>query len=123
RAPSAVVLNHADRLPANGRDEVLYDLRRLLADQGIASVPVLTTSAVTGAGVDSLRAVLGAAVQKRSVAAEAVRAELVSAGTTLAKALNKGADPRLPDAPALAAEIAHAAGVDALAEAAAAIAG
>lgn len=122
KAPSAVVLNHADRLPQIGRDAVIFDIHRLLEECGIQGVPVLTTSAATGAGVESLRSVLAAVVAKRSVAAEAVRADLVAAGKVVAEALSTGAQPRLPDAAQASAELARAAGVDARAEATGAVA-
>ena len=69
-APSAVILNHIDRLGREDTDAVAFDIRRLLADKGIEDVPVLLTSARTGMGVGTVRAALAAAVQKRSVAAE-----------------------------------------------------
>ena len=117
-APSAVVLNHTDRLTRKDADAVLFDIRRLLAEKGIDSVPVLMTSATTGAGVDSLRSVLANVAQRRSVAAESVRAELVAAGRLLASALAKDSDPALPDPAELANELAKAAGVDVRARAA-----
>ena len=117
-APSAVVLNHIDRLTRKDADAILFDIRRLLAEKGIDSVPVLLTSATTGAGVDSLRSVLANAVKRRSVAAESVRAELVATGRLLADALAKDSDPALPDPGEIAAELAKAAGVDVRARAA-----
>jgi len=117
-APSAVVLNHIDRLTRKDADAILFDIRRLLAEKGIDAVPVLLTSAVTGAGVDSLRSVLANAVKRRSVAAESVRAELVAAGSLLAEALAKDSEPALPEPEELAGELAKAAGVDVRARAA-----
>ncbi len=117
-APSAVILNHIDRLTRKDSDAILFDIRRLLAEKGIDSVPVLLTSAVTGAGVDSVRSVLANAVKRRSVAAESVRAELVAAGRLLADALAKDSEPALPAPEELANELAKAAGVDVRARAA-----
>lgn len=117
-APSVVVLNHSDRLARKDADAILFDIRRLLAQKGIESVPVLMTSAATGAGVDSLRSVLANVARRRSVAAEAVRAELVAAGRLLAGALAKDSDPALPEPAELANELAKAAGVDVRARAA-----
>jgi hypothetical protein len=56
------------------------------------------------------------------VAAEAVRADLVSAGRDLAGALARDADPKLPDIEEFVGALARAAGVDARAEAAASVA-
>lgn len=117
-APSAVVLNHTDRLTRKDADAVLFDIRRLLAEKGIESVPVLLTSATTGSGVDSLRSVLANVARRRSVAAESVRAELVAAGRLLADALAKDSDPAVPEPEELATELAKAAGVDVRARAA-----
>ncbi|WP_084130371.1 GTP-binding protein [Demequina sp. NBRC 110055] len=121
-SPSLVVLNHVDRLTTKDAWAVARDLQRLLAVDGMTQVPVMPVSAKTGHGMDILRAELAGAVAARSVAAEAVRADLVSAGRALAGALSKGADPQLPDAEELVIALARAAGVDARAESAAAVA-
>jgi putative protein kinase ArgK-like GTPase of G3E family len=62
-----VVLNQADRLPGDATEQVLHDLRRLLDEDGLAlgehgeaGAAVLAVSALTGAGLDDLRAALGA---------------------------------------------------------------
>ena len=117
-APSAIILNHTDRVTRKDADVILFDIRRLLAEKGIDSVPVLLTSAATGAGIDSVRSVLANVARRRSVAAESVRAELVAAGRLLADALAKDSDPALPEPAELATELAKAAGVDVRARAA-----
>jgi hypothetical protein len=122
RAPSAIILNQIDRLTRGDADAIMFDIRRLLAEKGIDNAPVLLTSVTTGAGVDSLRSVLTSVVKKRSVAAEAVRSDLVATGRDLAKALSKGAEPAIPSVEALVEDLARAAGVDAFAEAADAVA-
>ncbi|SEJ68266.1 GTPase [Demequina mangrovi] len=119
--PSLVALNHVDRLSTQDAWEVARDLQRLLAEDGMLSVPVMPVSARTGQGVDVLRAEIEGAVQARSVAADAVAADLVDAGRTLERALARDADPELPDVAELVASLAKAAGVDARAEAAAAV--
>ncbi|MCJ7826880.1 MAG: 50S ribosome-binding GTPase, partial [Demequinaceae bacterium] len=116
-APSAVILNQIDRLTRGDADAVMFDVRRLLAEKGIDNAPVLLTSVTTGAGIDSLRSVLASVVKKRSVAAEAVRSDLVATGRDLAKALAKGAEPVIPSIDTLVEDLARAAGVDAFAEA------
>ncbi|WP_296665156.1 GTPase [Demequina sp.] len=119
--PSLVVLNHVDRLTTEDGWAVARDLQRLLADDGMVDVPVMPVSARTGQGVDVLRAELEGAVQARSVAADAVAADLVEAGRTLERALARDADPVLPDVAELVASLTAAAGVDARAESAAAV--
>lgn len=118
--PSLVVLNHVDRLSTEDAWAVARDLQRLLAVDGLTQVPVMPVSALTGQGLDILRAELAGAVSARSVAAEAVRSDLVSAGRALAGALARDADPQLPDAEVLIEALARAAGVDARADAVAA---
>lgn len=116
--PSLVVLNQTDRLSEDDALAVAQDLARLVHAQGIEGVPVLLASARTGRGIDGLRAELAAAAASRSVAAEAVRADLVAAGRLLEGALARDAEPVMPDAEFFIAAFARAAGVDARAHAA-----
>ena len=120
--PSLVVLNQVDRLATDQAWEVVRDLQRLLADDGLTSVPVIPVSARTRQGLDVLLSELEGAAQARTVASEAVRADLVSAGRALARALARDADPRLPDIEELVTSLASAAGIDALADASASVA-
>ena len=120
--PSLVVLNQVDRLATDQAWEVVRDLQRLLADDGLTSVPVIPVSARTRQGLDVLMSELEGAAQARTVASEAVRADLVSAGRSLARALARDADPRLPDIEELVTTLASAAGIDALADASASVA-
>lgn len=119
--PSLVVLNHVDRLTTEDGWNVARDLQRILADDGMTSVPVMPVSARTGQGVDVLRAELEGAVQARSVGADAVAADLVAAGRTLERALARGAEPVMPEVEELVVALTAAAGVDARAQAAAAV--
>lgn len=118
--PSLVVLNHVDRLSTEDAWAVARDLQRLLAVDGMTQVPVMPVSALTGHGLDILRAELAGAVSAQTVAAEAVRSDLVTAGRALARALARDADPHLPDIDELVEALARAAGVDARADAVAA---
>lgn len=63
-----VVLNQTDRLPGpDAVAQVTADLRRILADDGLADVRVIATSAATGDGVRELRdAVAGVAASRRT---------------------------------------------------------
>ena len=120
--PSLVVLNHVDRLGTEAAWEVVRDLQKLLAEDGLHGVPVMPTSARTGQGVDTLLEELAGAAQARTVAAEAVRADLVAAGRSLERALARDAEPHLPDVEELVSALATAAGIEALADASAAVA-
>lgn len=120
--PSLIVLNQVDRLSPSDADLVAADLARLVGEEGVGHVPVMRTSATTGQGVMALRDEIAAAAQRRSVAAEAVRADLVAAGRLLEGALARDADPVLPDVDEFVAALGRAAGVDARADAAAAVA-
>lgn len=120
--PSLVVLNHVDRLETEAAWEIVRDLQRLLEEDGLMGVPVMPISARTGQGVDNLLAELAGAAQAHSVAAEAVRADLVAAGRSLSRALAREADPQLPDIEELVGALATAAGIEALADASASVA-
>lgn len=120
--PSLVVLNQVDKLTTADAWEVAKDLQRLLEDDGLTHVPVIPVSARTGQGMEVLRAELAGAASLRTVAAEAVRADLVAAGRALSGALARDADPALPDVEELVGALARSAGVDARAEASAAVA-
>ncbi|WNM25293.1 GTPase [Demequina capsici] len=120
--PSLMVLNQTDRLGDGDDWAIIEDLQRLLGEEGLLDVPVMPLSARTGRGVDGLKAELAGAVESGSIAAEAVRADLVAAGKALARALAQDADPKLPDKTEIIASLARLAGVDARAEAAGAVA-
>lgn len=63
-----VVLNQADLLTPTDLARVVDDLRRLLDADGLDDVPLLTTSALSQAGVANLRNVLERAVASRHAA-------------------------------------------------------
>ncbi|HEX2234834.1 MAG TPA: YfjP family GTPase, partial [Actinomycetota bacterium] len=79
-----VVLNHADELDADGLDACLVDLRRLLDSHGLEDVRILATSALTGDGVDALRAELAARVAARRTSIERLEADAARVTTALA---------------------------------------
>ncbi len=115
--PSLVVLNHIDRLSHEQGWQVVLDLQRILVDDGLPDVPVLPISAKTGHGIEVLRAEIAGAAQARTIAAEAVRADLVAAGRALERALARESEPAMPDVLEMVTTLARAAGVDAVAEA------
>jgi len=75
-AVTVVVLNHVDALAPAARTACLADLRQVLAADGLAGVPVLATSARTGAGVADLRALLAERVAARHAAADRLAADV-----------------------------------------------
>src|SRR5262249_1899505 len=88
----AVVLNQADLLPPSPAADCVADLRRLLESEGLHDVPILVTSAVTGAGLDELRKLLVAAVAARRAAAARISADV---DTVVARFAPYGCDPDL----------------------------
>jgi GTP-binding protein EngB required for normal cell division len=65
----AAVLNQSDQLDAAQIDDCVHDLRRLLDSEDLHDVPILVTSAVTGAGLEDLRKLLIQGVAARRAAA------------------------------------------------------
>ena len=72
----AVVLNQSDLLAAAQVDDCAADLRRLLDSEDLHEVPILVTSAVSGAGLAELRKLLGDGVAARRAAATRISADL-----------------------------------------------
>jgi GTP-binding protein EngB required for normal cell division len=84
RDVTVVVLNQIDRLTPGDAARCLADLTRLVAADGLAGAPVLGTSAVTGEGIEELRAVLEKAVAGRGAAVARLEADLATALTVVA---------------------------------------
>ena len=87
-----VVLNHIDQVAPNRRAAMVGDLQRLLAEDGLDRVPVLTTSARHGDGIPELRA----AIAQQVSAKKAVRARLMADVASVAgrmQAANGDASP------------------------------
>ena len=80
-----VVLNHVDEVPEGRRQAMLDDLRRLLDADGLATVPVLATSARHGDGIPELKAL----VRERVSAKKSVRTRLMADVTTVATRLHE----------------------------------
>jgi GTP-binding protein EngB required for normal cell division len=87
-----VALNQVDRLPPTERDACAADLGRLLADDGLAGVPVLLTSARTGEGVEALRDRLDEAARRR----EAATARTVADVREVAERIRRASAPAAP---------------------------
>src|SRR4030095_11759418 len=71
-----IILNQVDKLSAGQRQQCLKALRRLLTSEGLAKVPVMAVSAVTGEGIDGLREVLAKQVAEKQAAALRLAADV-----------------------------------------------
>ncbi|MFY9263361.1 MAG: ATP-binding cassette domain-containing protein [Actinomycetaceae bacterium] len=77
RADSMViVLNQIDTVPEDGREILLADLHRLLEADGLGGIPVMTTSALNGEGIEEVREHLYRVVQGPSATAQTAANEL-----------------------------------------------
>jgi len=81
-----IILNQVDKLTASQREQCLKDLRRLLASEGLAKVPVIAVSAVTGAGIEGLRETLAKQVAEKQAAALRLGADVSVAAAKLSEA-------------------------------------
>lgn len=88
-----VVLNHVDRVPAERREAVLGDVRRLLDADGLEGVPVLATSARTGEGIAALREEIGTRVRDKAASRARLAGDVGEAAERLGRATGS-ADPR-----------------------------
>ncbi|MBC7290485.1 MAG: 50S ribosome-binding GTPase, partial [Actinotalea sp.] len=86
-----VALNQVDRLSPAERDACAADLARLLADDGLAGVPVLLTSARTGEGVEALRDRLDDAARRREAATARTVADVRDVAERIRRASAPGA--------------------------------
>ena len=78
-----VALNHIDTVPAERRQAMVDDVRRLLAADGLPNVPVLPISAREGIGMAELRAEIQRRVQDKRSTSARVEADLVAAADRL----------------------------------------
>ena len=81
----AVVLNQSDLLETAQIDDCLADLRRLLDMESLPEVPILVTSAVTGAGFEELRKLLVDGVATHRAAAARISADVEGVATRFAR--------------------------------------
>jgi hypothetical protein len=111
-----VVLNQSDRLTPADLAACMRDLERLLAEDGLAGVPVLATSAVTADGATALHDFLAATVANHRARTARVSADLDSVAARLTPVVPPGrSEPPLRDAERqLRAALGAAAGVPAV---------
>lgn len=118
-AVTLVVLNQVDRLPASDVGPVLESLRGILARDGLGRVQVLAASALTGAGVDGVRAAIRRVVSQREALSLRLSADVTKAAAQLEEASGRGkaAGVRGGTVARLANELATAANVPLVADA------
>jgi GTP-binding protein EngB required for normal cell division len=115
-----IVLNQIDVLQQEEVDDCVADLRRLLEAEGLHDPHIVTTSAVTGAGVDGFRQVLVDTVAARRARTERITADVDKLAARFTDYCAAGAVPATVDerrAATLFTELTEAAGVPAVAEA------
>ncbi len=81
-----VVLNHIDTVPAEGREAMLADVRRLLEADGLGRVPVIGVSARQGIGLDALRSEIESRVRAKKMTAERIESDVRATATRLQEA-------------------------------------
>jgi hypothetical protein len=114
-----VVLNHIDTVPAERRDGMADDVRRLLAADGLAGVPVIPLSARHGEGVAQLRAEIVRRVAAKKSGTQRLEADVRGVGARLAEVSGSG-KPRTLARPRVAAmhdAFAEAAGISTVVDA------
>jgi GTP-binding protein EngB required for normal cell division len=115
-AVTLVVLNQIDRLPADDVQPVLDSLHAILAGEGLGQVGVLATSALTGAGIEDVRAAIRKVALQRQAQSRRLEADVTAAAEVLRRASGEGdaAGVRPGARTRLAEELAVAANVPAV---------
>jgi energy-coupling factor transporter ATP-binding protein EcfA2 len=118
-AVTLVVLNQVDRLPAGDVAPVLDSLKGILARDGLGAVNVLAASALTGSGVDGVRAAIRRMVSQREALSLRLSADVTKAAAQLEEASGRGeaGGVKSGSAARLADELATAANVPLVADA------
>lgn len=118
-AVTLVILNQIDRLSPDERRQCVEHLTTLLVNDGLTGVRVLQTSAMSSEGIPPLRRELAARVAERRAVITRLEADLDWVSADLVAACGDVAPHAVPPAHAarLAETLAHAAGVDAVANA------
>lgn len=110
-----VVVNQLDTLTAEGLAELQVDVARLLVDEGLGEVEILSTSARSGEGIETLREAMKQTSQRASVNRTAVWDRLGVVASRVARALGPVPGPGL-DVDVAARRLADALGVGAVAD-------
>lgn len=108
-----VVLNQADLLTPEQLGQCLEHVRTLLDADGLHGVPLIATSAVTGLGIDDLRARLAALTTGKRAAAQRLAADVAVAAGRMDEAVGRGSGGKVSGSAVkeLSTHLAAAAGV------------
>lgn len=98
REVMVVVLNQADRLPLPDLASCMHDLHRLIAEDGLAGVPVLATSALKPDGASELHEFLVSTVADHRARTARVSADLDAMAARLDPLAPARSEPALRDA-------------------------
>ena len=88
-------LNHADRLSDEQRKSCVNDLTRLLKSDGLKSPTIVATSAVNGAGMDDMRALLVKRVNAKRAARERLAADVDRVSDRMASQCGSAKTPEI----------------------------
>ncbi|MDX6291862.1 MAG: hypothetical protein QOH50_937 [Kribbellaceae bacterium] len=91
-------LNHADELTEEQRTSCVGDLTRLLKSDGLDSPTVVATSAVTGHGLDDLRALLFKRVRDKRAARDRLAADVDRVADRMASQCGNAKTPEVAEA-------------------------
>ncbi|MCT9870343.1 GTPase [Paenarthrobacter aurescens] len=89
-AVTLVVLNQVDTLGAADASAVMQSLEEILAGDGLDKVRVVGASALTGAGVDTVRGAIRNVVVQREATTQRLAADVAKAAAGLARASGDG---------------------------------
>ncbi|MFJ6026297.1 GTPase [Pseudarthrobacter sp. NPDC092424] len=89
-AVTMVVLNQVDRLPEHDVRPVLESLHGILARDGLSRVHVMAASALTGTGIQDVRAAIRRAAVQRKAQAQRLAADVTKAAELLGEASGEG---------------------------------
>jgi GTP-binding protein EngB required for normal cell division len=112
-AVTLVVLNQTDRLPEADVPLVLESLKGILARDGLGKVQVVAASALTGAGVDNVRAAIRQVAARKAALSLRLSADVSRASARLSEAsgageaagVKSGSKARLAEELAIAANV------------------
>ncbi|WP_051217984.1 YfjP family GTPase [Nocardioides insulae] len=90
-----VVLNHIDTVPADRREAMVGDVRRLLDQDGLAQVPVIAVSAREKWGIAELKQEIARRVEKKKATRARLEADVKAAAARISEASGTGSNGRL----------------------------
>jgi hypothetical protein len=80
-----VVLNHIDEVPDDRRASMVSDLQRLLDDDGLGGVPLLTASAKLGDGIPELKQAIAERVATKKATQQRLLTDLTAVAERMAE--------------------------------------